>query len=71
MPEMNGLDALRLIRGATLPFHPPYVIVLTANAAVEDQRECAFEAGMDEFLTKPVRLGHFKAALERAEAYAT
>ncbi len=69
MPEMNGLDATRLIRAGTLPFRQPYVIAVTANATVEDQREC-LEAGMDEFLTKPVRLGHFKAALERAEAHA-
>ncbi len=69
MPEMNGLDATALIRHSTLPFRQPYVIAVTANATIEDQRVC-LEAGMDEFLTKPVRLGHFKAALERAEASA-
>jgi signal transduction histidine kinase/CheY-like chemotaxis protein len=69
MPEMNGLDATRMIRAGTLPFRQPYVIAVTANATVEDQREC-LEAGMDEFLTKPIRIGHFKAALERADAYA-
>ena len=70
MPEMNGLDATGLIRACTLPFRQPYIIAVTANATVEDQREC-LEAGMDEFLTKPVRNGHFKGALERAEVSAT
>jgi CheY-like chemotaxis protein/anti-sigma regulatory factor (Ser/Thr protein kinase) len=69
MPEMNGLDAAKLIRTNKLPFRQPYIIAVTANATVEDQRAC-LEAGMDEFLTKPVRIGHFKAALERADAYA-
>ena len=69
MPEMNGLDATRLVRADKLPFRQPYIIAVTANATVEDQREC-LEAGMDEFLTKPVRIGDFRAALQRVDAYA-
>ena len=68
MPEMNGLDATISIRAGTLPFRQPYIIALTASATVDDQREC-LEAGMDEFLTKPVRNDQFRAALERAAAY--
>jgi PAS domain S-box-containing protein len=68
MPEMNGLDATALIRARPLSFRQPYVIALTASATVEDQQKC-LEAGMDEFLTKPVRIDHFRAALERADAY--
>ncbi|HEB59921.1 MAG TPA: response regulator [Gammaproteobacteria bacterium] len=50
MPVMSGLDAIRAMReeGRTLP-----VVALTANATSEDQEEC-FDAGFDEFLTKPV-----------------
>jgi len=70
MPELNGLDAARRIRSATLPFRQPYIIAVTASATTEDQREC-LEAGIDEFLTKPVRIGDFKAALQRAETHAT
>jgi CheY-like chemotaxis protein len=69
MPEMNGLEATRLIRETTPPFRQPYVIALTANATIEDQQEC-FEAGMDEFLTKPVRSEDFEKALKRTEANA-
>jgi two-component system, sensor histidine kinase and response regulator len=52
MPVMDGFEATRLIRSdprlqATL------VIAMTANAGREDQRRC-IEAGMDEFVTKPI-----------------
>jgi CheY-like chemotaxis protein len=69
MPEMNGFDATQQIRHAALPFHQPYVIALTANVTVEDRRKC-LEAGMDEFLTKPIRLEDFESALRRTRAHA-
>jgi hypothetical protein len=53
MPEMDGLTATRLIRkrGGVLATVP--IIALTANAFPEDVRAC-FEAGMNEFVPKPV-----------------
>ncbi len=50
MPEMNGLDATRLIRqkGNSLP-----IIALTANASTTEKNRC-LEAGMDDFVTKPI-----------------
>ncbi|MBU1363824.1 MAG: PAS domain S-box protein [Gammaproteobacteria bacterium] len=52
MPELNGLDATRQIRaldnGASVP-----IIALTANAFKADQERC-IEAGMTDFLAKPV-----------------
>ena len=53
MPEMDGLRATRLIRqqGGWLAEVP--VIALTANAFAEDMQAC-FEAGMNQFLPKPV-----------------
>jgi CheY-like chemotaxis protein len=68
MPEMNGFDAAHEIRSASLSFRQPYIIALTANVTVEDRRKCS-EAGMDEFLTKPVRLEDFEAALRRTRAH--
>ena len=50
MPEMDGLQAIRIIK-EKYPDMP--IIALTANAFSSD-REQAFEAGCDEFLSKPV-----------------
>ena len=54
MPEMDGLEATRLIRSATLP-HQPVIIALTANTMEGDEEEC-LSAGMDDYLGKPVKL---------------
>ena len=52
MPRMNGLDATREIRKLPNGLHVP-ILAMTANAFVEDKVRC-FDAGMDDFLTKPV-----------------
>lgn len=53
MPEMDGLQATRLIRQNHE--NQPIIIALTANTMQGDQEEC-LNAGMNDFITKPVRI---------------
>lgn len=53
MPEMDGLEAARIIRKTDFFKHIP-IIALTANAYTEDRDAC-LAAGMDEFISKPVQ----------------
>jgi PAS domain S-box-containing protein len=63
MPEMNGYEAAVELRAtpatATLP-----IVALTAGATTEDRGACA-AAGMDDYLTKPVRLHELDSVLSR------
>ena len=52
MPVMDGLAATRVLRGRANTATTP-IIAMTANAFVEDRAAC-FEAGMNQFLTKPL-----------------
>jgi len=63
MPGIDGLEAARRIR-RQLAGRPLPIIALTANVRPED-REAAAEAGMDDFLAKPVRRAELLACLER------
>jgi CheY-like chemotaxis protein len=63
MPEMDGLEATRHIRAAA-PDHRPHIIAMTANAMSVDREHC-LAAGMDDYVSKPVRLEDLRAALER------
>jgi len=64
MPVMDGCEATRRIRAE--PSSPqPWIVALTANA-MEADRLRALAAGMNDFVTKPVRLADLVAALGRA-----
>jgi two-component system sensor histidine kinase/response regulator len=66
MPEMDGLQATRALREKEMEkgdgFHQP-VIALTAHAMKGDQERC-LAAGMDGFLTKPIRPQELDAILD-------
>ncbi len=65
MPEMGGLEATRKIREQekALGVHVP-ILALTANALAGDRDMC-LDAGMDEYLTKPIRPEALLAAIQR------
>ena len=65
MPEMDGLEATRIICSQTSRPERPYIVALTANAMKEDRDRC-LAAGMDDYLSKPMRPEEIKAAIERA-----
>ncbi|HJP62302.1 MAG TPA: response regulator, partial [Mucilaginibacter sp.] len=65
MPEMDGLEATQFIR--THMSEQPVIIAMTANAMAED-REICLKAGMDDYLSKPMKLAEVIAALEKWSA---
>ena len=67
MPEMDGMEATRQIRKRWPGAHErPYIIAMTAHA-IEGYRERCLEAGMDDYVTKPVRSEDLQAALNRCQ----
>lgn len=62
MPEMDGLEATRIIRSSQGP--QPVIIAITANVMQGDREEC-LEAGMDDYISKPIKLELLVAALEK------
>jgi CheY-like chemotaxis protein len=70
MPEMDGITATKAIRHTPdLNLPPPTIVALTANATRED-KEVALKAGMDMYLTKPVKFKDIEHAVERSEKLA-
>ncbi|MEM8807013.1 MAG: CHASE2 domain-containing protein [Cyanobacteria bacterium P01_G01_bin.38] len=64
MPEMDGLEATRRIRKLGPQISQPWIIAMTANATVEDRRRC-LTAGMDDYLSKPIRRETLSQAIAR------
>jgi PAS domain S-box-containing protein len=64
MPEMDGLEATRVIDREFPPERRPRIVAMTANAMKEDRDEC-LAAGMDDFITKPIQFPEVTAALRR------
>jgi CheY-like chemotaxis protein len=69
MPEMDGLAATRAIRATGPVDRQPRIVAMTASALVDDREACR-AAGMDDYLSKPVRLDDLQAALARTPSAA-
>ena len=63
MPEMDGLEATRAIRNLKTVTQP-HIIAMTANA-MEGDREMCIRAGMNDYVSKPMRVYELVEALER------
>jgi CheY-like chemotaxis protein len=66
MPELNGLDATRRIRAEFPPTRQPHIIALTADATAGFQNEC-LASGMNDYVSKPIRIDELVAALQQVK----
>jgi signal transduction histidine kinase/CheY-like chemotaxis protein/ligand-binding sensor domain-containing protein/HPt (histidine-containing phosphotransfer) domain-containing protein len=64
MPELDGYETAREIRKRWNGGEGPRIVALTANALQGDREKC-LDAGMDDYISKPVSLEALQAALER------
>jgi CheY-like chemotaxis protein/HPt (histidine-containing phosphotransfer) domain-containing protein len=64
MPEMDGLETARRIAQRWPAEKRPRIIAMTGNALIGDREKC-LEAGMDDYITKPIRIADLQSALER------
>ncbi|UCV02820.1 response regulator [Dechloromonas denitrificans] len=73
MPVMGGIEATEAIRSREMrrswvsshEYRPAYIVAMTANVMASDRDRC-LEAGMNDFVAKPLRAGELVAALARA-----
>jgi CheY-like chemotaxis protein len=69
MPEMDGFEASREITRRWPGDERPRIVAMTANA-MQGDRELCLAAGMDDYMSKPLRVEELVAALERSGARA-
>ncbi len=67
MPEIDGLEATRQIRALEGEAGSPWITALTANVLATDRDRC-FAAGMNDFVSKPMKIADLEGALMRAAA---
>jgi CheY-like chemotaxis protein len=64
MPEMDGLETSRRIVNSLKPGERPIIVALTADALQGDRDKCV-EAGMDDYITKPIRIADIQRIIEQ------
>jgi CheY-like chemotaxis protein len=62
MPEIDGLEATRIIRTQT--YHQPVIVAMTASAMAEDKADC-LTAGMNHFVSKPISIAELLNVFEK------
>jgi len=67
MPEMDGLEASRAITTRWSAAERPRIVAMTANA-MQGDREMCIASGMDDYVTKPIRVDALVDALTRVTA---
>jgi PAS domain S-box-containing protein len=68
MPEMDGLEATRRLRQRFRGANAPWIIAMTANAMPGDRERC-LDAGMNDYVPKPIELEVLETALAAAAAH--
>src|SRR6185295_6556035 len=66
MPEMDGLEASRRITAKWSAGERPRIVAMTANA-MQGDREMCLQAGMDDYVTKPIRVDQLVEALNNVQ----
>jgi PAS domain S-box-containing protein len=64
MPDIDGFEATKRVRSTIAPELQPWIIAMTANALKGDRESC-LAAGMDDYVSKPVRIADLEAALQK------
>ena len=64
MPELDGYEATRDLRAMQVDDRRTWVVAMTANSLEGDREKC-LNAGMDDYISKPVKPEHLQAAIHR------
>jgi CheY-like chemotaxis protein len=64
MPVLNGFETARAIRALPEPVQGIPILALTGSATTEDRQRC-LDAGMDDYLSKPISLASLDEAMQR------
>ncbi len=70
MPEMDGIEATKIIRERLASEERPHIVALTAYN-LEYSREMCIQAGMDDYISKPAVIDDLREAIENCIAHKT